>query len=285
MDQGDQKDVRCQVLPAWLTAPSCYEPAHDKDAFLRKNVLSLTSALVRLRVGSAAPVSLLDRQLANVRPSLRLLATVLLVTLLSLSRNLAFAWVLLVGWLLVLASRPAELIRANLVPALALTAMAVLVNVPALLFGQPTAPLRMATKTLATVGLVMSLALSLGSDGLLAALRGLHVPASACMVVDLAVRDAIIMGESAVSLSEALALRSVGRDRTKTASAAGVLGAVFVRAHTMATARAEAMELRGYHGAASFVAMHASVRPQEVGYLVVAATLVCLFAYLELSLP
>ena len=67
-------------------------------------------------------------------------------------------------------------------------------------------------------------------------------------VVDLALRDIVLLGESATTLSEALCLRSVGANRDKTSSAAGVMGVVFVRAHRMAYARAEAMELRGHGG-------------------------------------
>ena len=85
-------------------------------------------------------------------------------------------------------------------------------------------------------------------------------------------------------LAEALALRSVGRDSTKTSSAAGVMGVTFLLAHNKAMARAEAMELRGYgtHDKAKHSKIRA-MRPNTatVVYALCIAVLVALFAYLE----
>lgn len=287
MASDDSHNEHVQTLPTWLVASSGYVPPHDRDGFLRKNLLSLASMLVVLRTDplSQDPASPADKYLRRVRPSLRLAGVVVLAVCIALARNMAFVWTTLVGWLLLLALQPATRIRACLVPGLSVATVAALVNVPALLLGQTAAPLRMASKTLASVGIVASLAASLGAQGMLGALRSLRLPARACMVLDLAIRDVVLLGESAKSLSEALALRSVGKDRAKTASAAGVMGAVFVRAHTMATARAEAMELRGYDGR-SFSAStpRRGWGIADVAYCVVLVGAVGLFVYWELAL-
>ena len=272
------------ALPAWLVAPVAYEPPHDRAGFLRRNVLALTSALRVLRADPRAHANTsLDRFLAGVSPALRLTATFLLVLCISLAYNMAFVWIVLAGWLVLLALMPARRIRAVFVPALGVALVTLLVNLPALLLGQTTTPVRMASKTLATVGVIACLATSLGTEGLLAALRALHLPRRLVMMLDIAVRDVIALGESAVSLSEALALRSVGKDRTKTASAAGVMGVVFVRAHALATARSEAMMLRGYDGQPVSVVTGSHLRLANVAYVLVWLCLVGLFVYLEMA--
>ena len=287
MASDDPHSECVQTLPTWLVASSDYMPPHDRDGFLKKNLLSLASALRTLRTDpqEEATRTTIDELLSRIRPSLRLLGVLLLVLCVALARNMAFVWTVLVGWLLLLAQRPAASIRSCLVPALGVAAVTLLVHVPALLLGQMAAPVRMASKTLVTVGAVASLANSLGAEGVLGALRALHVPARVCMVLDLALRDMVLLGESAMSLSEALSLRSIGKDDTKTASAAGVMGVVFVRAHAMATARAEAMELRGYDGRTfASHSMHARWNAADVLWCVFAAALVGLFAYLEMAL-
>lgn len=287
MASDDPHNERVRTLSTWLTASSDYVPPYDRDGFLRKNLLSLASMLVALRADSLSqdPVSSVDKFLRRVRPSLRLVGVLAFAVCVALARNMAFVWTVLVGWLLLLALQPAGRIRTCLMPALGVAAAAALVNVPALLLGQTAAPLRMASKALVSAGLVASLASSLGAQGMLGALRALRFPARACMVLDLAIRDVVLLGESARSLSEALALRSVGKDRAKTASAAGVMGAVFVRAHTMAAARAEAMELRGYDG--SFFGASVPRRGwdmADVAYCVVLVGAIGLFVYWELAL-
>lgn len=275
------------MLPSWLVEDASYEPPSDRDAFLRKNVLSLASALALFRAG-ATPVeelNALDRWLARVPGWVRLLATIALVACVSVARNMAFVWVVLVLGLVVLALRPASQIKLVMVPALVGGGLALLVNIPALLLGQPSAPLRMAAKGLATVGLVANLAQALGSDGVVASLRACGLPAQAVTTIDLAIRDIVLLGESALRLSEALELRSVGKDNAKTSSVAGVMGITFVHAHRMATARAEAMELRGYGNMRQAPHGRGRMSWAVVGYVLVIALLAVAFAYLEVSLP
>ncbi|MDO4806756.1 MAG: energy-coupling factor transporter transmembrane component T [Coriobacteriales bacterium] len=274
-------------LPSWLVGHAAYEPKHDRDSFLRKNVLSLASALLVLRTEAlpADELSALDRLLSLVAAPVRLVSAVVLVACVSLAKNMAFAWIMLALGLVVLCLRPARMIRPVLAAALLAGGVAFLVNAPALLLGQTTAPVRMGTKTLVTVGMVASIAQSLGPDGLVAALRGCRLPAQVVMTVDLALRDVVLLGESARTLSEALELRSVGHDSTKTSSAAGVMGVTFLLAHNKAVARAEAMELRGYGDGMREVQRKAvQINAATMVYGICVALLVVLFAYLEVSL-
>lgn len=274
-------------LPSWLCEASSYEPAYDRDGFLRKNVLTLASALrvFRAEAASLEDCGALDRALARVPTPVRLVSMIVLVACVSLARNMAFVWMLLVAGLVVLATRPARQIRPVVVSALLAGLVAFVVNLPALLLGQTSAPVRMGTKVLLTVGLVANLAQALGPEGIVAALRGCGLPQQVCMTVDMALRDIVLLGESAQSLSEALALRSVGKDRTKTSSAAGVMGVTFVRAHQAAVARAEAMELRGYGTTTRVRRSRTAIPPIAIAYACATILLVVLFAYLEVSLP
>lgn len=274
-------------LPLWLCEASSYEPASDRDGFLRKNVLALASALRVFRVEAASLEGrgALDRTLARVPASVRLVSMIALITCASLARNMAFVWILAVAGLAVLAMRPARQIRSVLVPALLAALLAFVVNLPAMLLGQTSAPVRMGTKVLLTVGLVANLAQALGPEGMVAALRGCGLPQQVCMTVDMALRDIVLLGESAHALSEALALRSVGKDRTKTSSAAGVMGVTFVRAHQVAVARAEAMELRGYGASARVHRSRIAISPVAIAYACATILFVVLFVYLEVSLP
>ena len=275
------------MLPAWLTESAAYEPQRDRDGFLRKNILRLSSTLVVFRAQSsvAAGPSWSERVLLAVSAPARVLGVFALLVCMSLAKNMAFVWVMLTAELVLLASKPARRIRSVLVPALIATAASVVINAPALLMGQTSAPVRMGAKVLATVVLVLGMAQSLGPEGLVFALRSLGFPVHITMAIDLALRDIALLGTSALQLSEALELRSVGKDRTKTSSAAGVMGVTFLHAQRMASAQAEAMELRGYGGSATFRKQKIVVNGPLVAYACVILMLVALFVYLEVSMP
>ena len=281
-----ESNSRHGELPDWLQVHASYDPPADRDEFLRRNVLSLASVLRSLRHDPAQVYnSAWDRACVRVVPGLRLLGLIVLVAAVSMARNMASVWFMLVALLVVTASRDARAIRGVLLSAFVAAGVAALVNLPAaLLLGQTAAPVRMAAKTFATVGFAATFTQGLGAEGIVRALQDLRLPAVVVTAVDLALRDLVVLGESALSLSEALALRSVGCDTQKTSSAAGVMGTTFVRAHLLAAARAEAMELRGYSGELR-CGEHRRLCGTDVVYALIVIACVLLCMYLEVALP
>lgn len=270
-------------LPQWLTQSAPYDPPADRDGYLRRNVLRLAQTLEVFRAETPAASSAVDRLLARVPAPLRLLGVVLLVALVAAARNMALVWLVLAVALCLLALRPPQTIRAVLVPALAVALLSALVNLPAALFlGQTEAPLRVATKAFVTLLLVCGLSRSVAAEELLGGFAALGLPPTFTLTLDLAVRDLALLGAEATTLSEALELRSVGHNHSKTASAAGVLGMVFLRAQRHATAQAEAMVLRGYPGASGSRRVRPSVA--MLLYLLLLALAVGAFVYLEAAL-
>ena len=277
---GANDPALSRALPDWLTRTSDYVPAPDRDSFLRRNVLAMAGALSALR-SEPGKVTGVSGLLGGVSPAIRLVGVLLLVGCVSLAHNMAFVWVMVAGLLVLIASMPARSIRAVLGPAVVAACMALVVNLPAVLLGHPSAPVRMVSKTFCTVTLVVHLAHALGPEGTMGALRGMGLPVRAATVVDLALRDIVLLGEEAVTLSESLYLRSVGHNRDKTLSAAGVMGVVFVRAQRKAAERAEAMELRGYGGQWSPSRRSCRLTKADVAYLLLAFLIGASFVYLE----
>ena len=270
-------------LPRWLTDPAPYDPPADRDGYLRRNVLRLAQALAVFRAEPPEASSPADRLLARVPAPLRLVGLCVTLGLVAAARNMVLVWLVLGAGLVLLALRPARSIRSILVPALGLALVSALVNLPAALFlGQTAAPLRVATKAFATMLLVCGLSQTVAAEELLGGFAALGLPPAFTLTLDLAVRDLALLGAEATTLAEALELRSVGHNRSKTASAAGVLGTVFLRAQRHAAAQAEAMVLRGYPGARAARRLRPSL--PVVLYLLFIAFLVVAFVYLEAAL-
>ena len=272
-------------VPSWLEAGSArdFEPTPTREGFLRRNVLRLTGLLTDVRVGASSygPASSpVDRALRIVPVPLRLLGLVVSVASVSVARNMLFVYLMLALVLVAAAMRPAEAIARQAAPAVVAALVSALVTLPAALMGAPSILVRMTVRVFVSLMLVLGLSQEVPWNRLIGALRSWHLPSTVVLVVDLALRDLVLLGQSALSLSEALSLRSVGAGRDGTGSAAGVMGTCFLRAHSLSTSMGEAMACRGFDGDYE-TSRERDLTPAGVVYVVGLVFLVACLVWLE----
>lgn len=263
-----------RTLPAWLLVPQEYEPPTDRDGFIARSILALTSTLARLRLD--------DGQRTALSPSapLKLVLGLALILMTSLSTNFAFVLVMLALVLVRVALLPQAALRRVTATSLAATGVTALVMLPALLLGQTQSVLLVGTKVLVSTGIALTVALSTPAYELTGALRAWHVSSLVIMTVDLALKNIVNLGTVALEVLQALRLRSIGRNRAKGASIGGTGGIVFLKAHKAAQDTSDAMRCRGFEG--DYPAL-ARPRPRAVDmvWLVFLALIVAAFVYLE----
>lgn len=239
-----------RVLPDWLAARESYEPLDDRSSFIEHNLGHIGGALAQ--IGDPAPVPLasspVDRLLHPVSPGVRLLGVIALIVCVNATRNMLFSYMMLALVLVMLAVRPARLLKAILAPTLAVCLLSLVVALPAVFVGQTSAPVRLTVRAFISVSLVVSLARTIPWNRLIAGLRGVGCPDALIYICDVTIQFVEVLGRSMVSLLEALKLRSVGRDTTKLTSAGRLMGVLFIRANEQARAMAEAMVCRGFDG-------------------------------------
>ena len=270
-----------QELPAWLVEARPYDPPRDRDGFVRRNLLKLASTPARLSSVSGERFAL-ARALEGVGAALRLLGLLVGVACTSAATNMAFVWLVFAYVLVTLALRPVGQLRIITSVACVAALVAALITMPAALMhmAPPSLVVRMGVKTFCTVGLTLSLAQDVPWSRVAAALVAAHVSAHVVFVIDAAVRGVVVLGRMASHLSESLALRSVGHNRHKTGSAAGVMGMTFVRASVFAAEQADAMACRGYDGVPTATPERPSAAASAL-YVLAVALLVALFFWLE----
>ena len=229
-------------IPSWLTQSQEYKPQTDRDAFIVKSVLSVSSVLARLRLddGVSSPLS----PSAPIKLALGLGC----ILLTSLSRNYLFVLVMLACVLVRACLLPKDALSRTAATAAAAAGLAFVVMLPATLLGQPRAALTMATKALVSTGLAMEVTLTTPSAELTGALRAFRVPNLVIMTIDLTLKSIVRLGEVALEVLTALNLRSVGRNRNKQGSVGGVGGVVLVKAAEAAQQTHDAMRCRGFEG-------------------------------------
>jgi len=236
-------NVERKIMPAWLLQDENYLAQSDKDTFIDKSILSLLSVLAKIRLQDGHK----PRQFYG-HPALKIAVTLLLITLLSLSKSFAFVIITNVCLLAVLSLLEAEAIIRILKLSLAATVFTFIILIPALLLGNYYTIIMLSSKVLATVMAVNILSHSTKWNDLTSALKTFYVPDIFILVLDITIKYIVLLGEFSLNMLYALKLRSVGRNKSKYHSISGIAGTMFIKSKEMAEEMYAAMECRGFTG-------------------------------------
>ena len=225
-------------IPDWLTTSEHYQPSSDRDGFIARSLLSMSSVLAFFRLD--------DGKSGTHSPSAptKLIGALVSILLVSLSKNYLFVLIMLAAVLVRACLLPHAALQRLVGGAGAAAGLSLLLMLPAILIGQPHAALLMATRAFVCVGITLTVALTTPTHEL----RSFGMPAIAIMTIDLALRSIVRLGETASEVLCALGLRSVGRNRHKGSSMAGVGGVVLLKASKSAQETYDAMRCRGFDG-------------------------------------
>ena len=270
-----EAQAAARELPSWLLASEAYEPPADRDSFITRSTLSMMGVLRSFRMddGRASRFS--------ASAPMKLVFALALILLNSLSTNFAFTLALLACVLVRAALLRPEALKRTAGVAAGAAALAFVIMLPALLFGQSRSAVLIATKTLVSAGLAMEVVCTTPVNELTAGLRAFHVPNVFIMTIDLAMKNIVGLGKVAVEVLNALGLRSVGRNRDKGASIGGIGGIVLLKTKESADDTYAAMTCRGFEGDYSVGAKRRWWRPIDAAWLVALVAIVTLFVYLQ----
>ena len=261
-------------IPPWLATPEQYRPGSDRDGFISRSLLSVSSMLAFFRLD--------DGRSSALSPSApaKLVICLACVLLTSLARNYLFVLVLLAALLLRCALLPRRALVRVASGAVAAAGLCLVVMLPAALVGQPRSALTLSTKALVCTGITLTMAVTTPVAELTASLRHLGVPGIVILTIDLALRSIVRLGETAAEVLAALSLRSVGRNRRKGASMAGVGGVVLIKAGKAAQDTYDAMRCRGFDGE-YHTGTGAARTATDAVWACALAALLALFLYLQ----
>ena len=265
---------RKEDIPSWLTTSAQYRPGRDRDGFVVRNLLQVSSVLALFRLDDGKPTRLSPSAQA------KLLFALGCILLTSLTRNYLFVLVMLTGLL----------VRACLLPQRALARVAggavtaggftLLVMLPACLIGQSHSALMLSTKALVSCGIALTVALTTPQGKLTRALRSFGMPSLMIMAIDLTLHGIVRLGQTATEMLTALRLRSVGRNHDKQSSMGGIGGMLLLKASRSAQETSDAMRCRGFDG--SYQAGESPTwKAIDLMWLALLIVLVALFVHLQ----
>ncbi len=230
-------------IPEWLSGNDDYIPQSDKDTFLDKSILSLLSILSKIKIYSGHR----DKKF-KVNAILKVLFTLILVILISLTRSFIFIVIANVYLLFLLSLMKGDEIIRILKICFVVSVFTMIVLLPAVYFGNYYSIFMITPKVFATVIAVNILSYSTPWNLITASLKTVFIPDLFIFVLDITIKYIFLLGEYSLNMLYALKLRSVGKNNKKYASLSGIAGTMFIKSTEMAAEMYSAMECRGFTG-------------------------------------
>lgn len=262
-------------MPEWLLKNENYTPVKDKDSFINKSILSLFGLIARIKAQDSKPKDMFD-----VQAVFRVLFTLLLIVLLSLSRSFTFVLIVMAYVLVLLAMMPARDIVAILKVSIIMTLFTFVILLPAAFYGNTYSFSMIPPKVFATITAVNILSHATRWNNIISALKRFRVPDLIIFVLDITLKYIVMLGEFTLDMLYALKLRSVGRNREKVTSLSGVAGTMFIKSRIMAEEMYGAMACRGFTGEYKVFGKF-QFKLADAIYLLINAGLVYVYVYLN----
>lgn len=230
-------------MPEWLLKNENYIPRADKDTFVNKSILSLLGILSRIRAQSGHRT-----EKFHVNAIFKLVFTIILITLLSITSSFTFVIIVNVYLLFVLSMMNGEEILKILKVSLAVALFTLVILLPAALGGNYNSMIMITPKVFASVMAINMLSHSTQWNFITEALKTFFIPDIFILVLDITIKYIVLLGEFSLNMLYSLKLRSVGRNKNKYTSLSGIAGTMFIKSKEMAEDMYAAMECRGFTG-------------------------------------
>ncbi|MCI2062144.1 MAG: energy-coupling factor transporter transmembrane protein EcfT [Eubacteriaceae bacterium] len=231
------------AMPEWLMDEDEYVPQSGGDTFINKSILAVLGVISRVR-----NQSMTEDSANSAGAAVKLLGTLLTVLYIAVTKQPSFLKFVLVYELIVLCLMKPEIIKKILKVSAAAASLTFIVMLPALLWGNTYSCLTITSKVFLTITAVNMMSFTTKWNGITSALKKVHCPDMFIFVLDITIKYIVMLGDLVLNMLYALRLRSVGRDRSKYGSLAGVAGTAYIKSQEMAVEMYHAMECRGFDG-------------------------------------
>jgi cobalt/nickel transport system permease protein len=239
----DNAEIKVDDMPEWLLEHENYIPSADKDTFVNKSILSVFKVLSRIKNKDSS-----GETGFQMNVPLQVFGTFVLILLVSLTRSFVFVIIINVWLLVILSMTDTTRMVVILKLSMGVAFFTAIVMLPAFVSGNTYSSIMITTKVFATITAMGLLSHSTKWSALTQALKRFYIPDIFIFILDITIKYIYMLGEFSLNMFYALKLRSVGKNRSKYSSMAGIAGTVFLQSKEMAEDMYHAMECRGFTG-------------------------------------
>ena len=180
-------------IPEWLLKTEQYSPPADRDTFVNKSILAFLHTLAKVRAQS-------ENDLWNIHAVFKVIFTIVLILLVSLSGSFSFVLIVNVYLLVVISLMPAETIVSILKFILIAAAFSFLILFPSALMGNSYSIVMITQKIAATAAAVNLLSHSAKWNSITASLKRFCVPDIFIFVLDITIKYIVMILEFSMKM-------------------------------------------------------------------------------------
>ncbi len=228
----------------WLYKEETYIPEKDNQKFLDKSILSFIHLLSTLKREGIVnnPISY------NISSVLKMIFTLSILILISLSRNFIFiGFVLIYNFFLILMFEKDEkrsiLLLCTIIPTFTLIAL-----IPSMVMGNIKNSLLILIKVFCTITSVNLLSYTTKWSHMTKSLKLFFIPDLFIFILEITIKYIFILGDFSLQMLYSLKLRSVGKDYNKHTSISRIVGNTFLKSKNLGEEMFASMECRCFTG-------------------------------------
>ncbi len=231
-------------MPEWLFKKDNYSLPADRDGFINKSLLSILSTLAAIKRGGSPSTGLFYQ----INATLKFIFTFSIVLFLSLSHSLQYVMLIDAFLLLTLGLLELKDIKRTASVSLTVGLFTAFILLPSALAGNRMNSFMLALKISGSVMAINVLANSTKWSRITHSMKVFRIPGIFILVLDIAIKYIVLLGEFSLQMLYALRLRSVGKNNKKHQSVSHLMGNLFLKSKEMAELTYSAMECRCFDG-------------------------------------
>ena len=235
--------MKNEGLPSWLIEEENYRPEKNRDAFIDKSIRVFIKIISRIQ---AQAFKLKGK--GGINSILKVICTVILLILTSLSRSFLFVLAVQAVLLVYLSLLQGEYVKVILGTTLLFVFFTFIILVPAMLLVSVKNNLLIILKVFNSILALNILSYTTKWHEITSALKFFFIPDLFIFIFDITIKYILVLSRLSVELLQAMKLRAVGKSKNKQASLAGIMGTVFLHSKEMSEEMYGAMECRGFTG-------------------------------------
>ena len=227
------------MIPSWLTTNDDYKVSKSSNRFIYKTIGTIGNILSRLAIQKG------HEKTHALNPLLKLIFTIILILIISITRNLLIILIISAVLLLYLSSWPAKDILSILRTSLLACLLSLIILLPSIIINHNIYnSLLIIIKVFLDVTSLSIFNHTTTWNHVTTSLRRLHVPSIFIFTLDTTLKYIVILGNMINDLLVSLKLRSVGKNNKKYNSIGGIMGHTFIKSSEYAKEMYDAMICR-----------------------------------------
>lgn len=230
-------------MSEWLFKEDNYVPSKDRDKFIDKSIFSILNAIVNMK-----KENIKKNKLELINPLIKLLFTIIIIILISLTRNVKFIIIVGLANLVLIFLMNIKDIKKIIYFSLFIPFFTLIMLIPSIAMGNVNNGLLIIFKIFVSIIAVNILSFNSKWAELAKALKLFFIPDIFILVFEITLKYIYILGQVAVDMLYALRLRSVGSNNNKYNSITGIMGSLIIKSKDMSEEMYSAMECRGFTG-------------------------------------